>query len=818
MHTGSAPTFGNLLREFRLASSLTQEELAELAGLSAHGIQKLERGVTHPYRDTADRLVRALQLAPEDEAFLRAAVRAVRRRGTVDQTELPGTIPHNLPVPITSLIGREHERDEVIERLTRTRILTLTGVGGCGKTRLAIEVGRGVLENFPDGVWLVELGALVDPNLVGHTVATIVGVRGIAGQLVTPGLLASLRIRLTLLILDNCEHLLDSCSRLVDNVVRSCPDVRVLATSREPLGIGGEVVWRVPSLPLPDTAHLPPLTELERIASVRLFVERARAVESHFALTARNAPAVAQVCCRLDGLPLALELAAARVRALTVDQIVTRLDQRFRLLAGGSRSAVPRHQTLAATLDWSYDLLDEPERALLCRVAVFAGSFTLDAAEAVGAGEPIQANAVLDVLTSLVDKSLVVARAAGSEERYTLLETIRHFAEGRLVQSGEAAQVRDRHRDWCMDLARSQSWQSASGRDLLVDEQDNFRAALAWCASDDASSTAGLDLLGFIGRDWGDAVGLHEARLWLETFLAKAPAPTVSRANALLAHCHAVRLLHEFALAERGSEEALGIYRELGDEPGIAHALASLGLGAANRGNYALGLRLLEEALTSGAARGENGVRARHLRDVGVVCIAAGDFQRARSELTESIRIAQDGSMDMSLGLWRLAILDRLEGDYASARTRLGDARGHPDQSDGPFASVTIHRLALANLARAEGRFEEALGSIAGLLRDLRPRAEFGLLEAIAMVGICHIAAGAHARGVSLIAFAANVEGPIGTVHMPDVRIEAPIHLRFARSALGEAAYTSAWAEGEGMTLDQAVRDAPTLTGAGGTS
>jgi predicted ATPase len=358
-------------------------------------------------------------------------------------------VRHNLPTPFTSFVGRERELGDLQARLAEVRLLTLTGVGGCGKTRLALEVGRTVLERYRDGVWQVELGPLADAALVPRSVAAGMGVHETAGQSMVSALAARLKGRRLLLVLDNCEHLLDACAALVDVLLRGCPEVQVLTTSREALGITGEVSWRVPSLPVPDPQRRLSLAELQRNAAVRLFTERAAAVEPRFVLTEHNAAAVTQVCARLDGMPLALELAAARMAALSVDQLAARLDQRFRLLTGGSRAALPRQQTLRATLDWSYDLLSEPERRLLIRLAVFAGGWGLEAAELVCAGMGIDQADVLDLLGRLVSKSLVIAEEnRQGAERYRLLETVRQYARERLVAANEAEVLHERHANY----------------------------------------------------------------------------------------------------------------------------------------------------------------------------------------------------------------------------------------------------------------------------------------------------------------------------------------------------------------------------------
>ena len=408
---------------------------------------------------------------------------------------------HNLPTSLSSFVGRERELADVQARLAGARLLTLTGVGGCGKTRLALEVARAVLDRYADGVWLVELAELANAALVPQTVAAVFNLREMVGQPITTALATILRGRSLLLVIDNCEHLIDGCAQLVDALLCACPELRVLATSREALGITGEIGWRVPSLPVPDPQQLPPFSELQQNPAVRLFVERAAAVQPQFGLTERNAAAVAQVCQHLDGLPLALELAAARIEALTVDQLAARLDQRFRLLTGGNRTALPRQQTLHATLDWSYDLLSEPEPRLFNRLSVFAGGWTLEAAEAVCAGEGSEPEDVLDLLLRLVRKSLVIAEESGEgAARYRLLETLRQYAHERLMAAGETETVRRRHASYYLmlvDDGEPSMWEQMWLRRWLT-ELDNLRATMRWLNE----SNAVEDAVRLGGRLW----------------------------------------------------------------------------------------------------------------------------------------------------------------------------------------------------------------------------------------------------------------------------------------------------------------------------
>ena len=443
-------------------------------------------------------------------------------------------------------MGRERELGEAAALLGAHRLVTLTGPGGTGKTRLALQAAAEVLEAHPDGVWLVELAALADPALVPQAVAAAVGVREEPGRPLPATLTDALRPKRLLLVLDNCEHLLDACARLADALLRACPHVRVLATSREALGLAGETAWRVPSLTVPDVAdtqHAPDVADVARYAAVRLFADRAAAVQPEFVLTDENAAAVAQICARLDGIPLAIELAAARVRVLPPRQLLERLDDRFRILTGGSRTALERHQTLRAAVDWSYDLLTEPERALFARLAVFAGGWTLEAAEQVGAGEGIESPEVLDLLTRLADQSLVVAQEQpDGTARYRLLESLRQYGRDKLAARAEAPAVRDRHLAHFLALAERAD-PGLYGPDApawierLEVEHDNLRAALDWAlgpAAGQGQAARGLRLAGALEYFWFLRVHRREGLARLQQALAHTDdAPSAARAQAL---------------------------------------------------------------------------------------------------------------------------------------------------------------------------------------------------------------------------------------------------------------------------------------------
>jgi len=534
------------------------------------------------------------------------------------------TLPHNLPSQLTSFIGRETEMAEVKRLLApasrdartmegtglRARQVTLTGVGGTGKTRLALAVAADMLVVFPDGVWLIELASVSNPALVPQTVAAPLGMREEPGRPLLATLMSYLRVKNLLLILDNCEHLIEACAQLAEILLRDCPDVKILATSRQPLCIAGEICYQVPSLSLPDADQMSAVVTLKESEAVRLFVDRAETSLPGFVVTDRNAPAVVQVCRRLDGIPLAIELAAARVKMLKVEQIVSRLDDRFRLLTGGSRAALPRHQTLSALIDWSYDLLSESECVLLRRLSVFRGGWTLEAAEKVTSDQPevpsdrplvtrhppLGTSDVLDVLTQLVNKSLVVAaREQGEVARYRMLETIREYAWEKLVEAGEPELVQKRHLSFFLKLAEEaepklHSTEQMAWLDRLESEHDNLRAALEWSQANGESEEKRLRLAGALFWFWYIRNYVSEGRSWLEEALARGSASdrTLARANALYAAGGLGYKQVDFR-ARVQLEESIAILRDAGPlgRRGLAYALMMLGALAQYYGDIA---------------------------------------------------------------------------------------------------------------------------------------------------------------------------------------------------------------------------------------
>jgi predicted ATPase/class 3 adenylate cyclase len=719
--------------------------------------------------------------------------------------------PNNLPLQLTSFVGREPELAEVAALLGTTRLLTLTGPGGTGKTRLALQAAANALEAYPDGVWLAELGALADPVLVPAAVAVAVGVREEPGRPLLATLTAALRPKRVLLVLDNCEHLLDACARLADALLRAGPHLRILATSREALGIAGETAWRVPSLAVPDAQRPPPADDLTRYEAVRLFAERAAAVQPRFAVTGQNAPAVAQICQRLDGIPLAIELAAARVRVLPPEPLLARLEDRFRLLTGGSRTALERHQTLQAAVDWSYDLLTDHERALFNRLAVFAGGWTLEAAEAVCAGESVGTAAVLDLLTRLVDKSLVVVEdQPDGTARYRLLETLRQYARQKLFGSGEADVVHRRHAAFYLALAADTEI-TPEALDRQEREHDNARAALRWLVEHGEGEQAlrlGRELWAF----WAFRGYYSEGRERLAALLALPEAAARTEVVGRV-YAGAGRLAFnqgDYAAARTMYEQTLAIARERGDARLVAAALGSLGHVAREQGDYATARTVYGEQLASARAAGDKAGVGGALNYLGLVALQEGDYAAARTLLEEALGIHRE--LGRGLGAThvttRLGHVAHAEGDHAAARARyeqsLATLRAVDDKRSvaNLLVNLALVEVDEGDLAAARVHLEDA----AALGRELQDRAAAAML----LDGFAGLAAagGLPARAVRLAGAAAGLREGIGAAHPRNLRDWVERRLQPARDALTGAAFAAAWAAGQAMPLEQAVADA----------
>ncbi len=721
--------------------------------------------------------------------------------------------PHNLPRQLTSFIGRQHEIAAAKRILASTPLLTLTGPGGVGKTRLSLEVAAELLDDLEDGAWFVELGSLTDPAFVTPTLATVLGISEQPGRPLLATLVEHLRGRQMLLVFDNCEHVLDASAEVADAILRACREVQLIATSREGLGVPGEALLPVPSLSLPEAGSLASADELEQFESVRLFVERAMAGSPSFRVTNTNAQHVIQICRRLDGVPLAIELAAARVRAITVDQIAARLDDRFRLLTGSSRITVPRHQTLRQTIDWSYDLLVEEERAVFRRASVFAGGFTLEAAEEICAGGDVMQADVLELLSRLVDKSLVLAEAAVGAARYRLLETIRQYARDQLLESGEAMDALRRHRDWCLALVEQarpeflQGQESGSWLERLDREHENLRAALQWSDDEPGERRAGLRLAEGLWRFWEIRGHLIEGRAWLERMLSAAgPETSELRANALTGAGILAFMQGDYAAASAFHEESLALRKRLGDRDAISYAINNLANTAVLLGEYGRARQLYEQGLAMAQEMGDPYGSGFGLINMADVVAREGDYAGARSRFEQGLAAFRQlgDRWAEAFALDSFAAVASRQGDLTSAEAlgaqalaisrSLGDERGAA-RALGHLAEVAGRR---GDVDRAKAMCRESLAIRRGLGDAPGIVAALENLAGIVMADDPEAAA-------RLLGSAEALRESIHALVPPSARADHEERLRSLRDRLDEGRLTAALERGRAMSPDEAA-------------
>ena len=702
---------------------------------------------------------------------------------------------HNLPLARTSFVGRGREMVVVKRLLAMTKLLTLTGTGGCGKTRLALEVAKDLVGAYPDGVWLVELAPLSDATLVKQAVAQAMGVREEPGRPLLETLKDILRPRKTLLVVDNCEHLVEEVARLVDALLTSCPNLRILATSRERLSTSGEINRVVPSLTVPGIRSPSTPQELEAYESVRLFVERARQRDPYFVLSASNAEAVSQVCRRLEGIPLAIELAAARMGVLSAGQLAKRLGDSLKVLTRGERTADPRHQSLRATLEWSHDLLSEAERVLFRRLSVFAGGWTLEAAEEVCSKEGVERDEVLDVLSELAERSLVMTEA-GQEEvpRFRMLEPIHQHAREKLEESGESEALRSRHVSYYLKLAQEADVDGEGAAEAdprmqgappvewlrqMEAEHANLRAALSWSLDEDTEELdggrveLGLRLALALFWFWYTHDYSSEGRSYLEradSIRVSSTTATRLRARALNGAGGLAVTQGDYEAAKTLIEEGLALYRELGDEEGIGSALTDLGLIAlwGQRDDIPVGA-LMEEL-------GELKPRLENRRTVawmlvleGMIVGSQGDLERCRTLHEESLEIFRElrdtGAMINTLAQLGATVL--AGGDYERAVPVLRETLRLGWETDYavPIQSSLFLLACVAASQEQPVRAARLWGAVEGMEETY----------------------GVHVSPMALSSF--NYEG----------------HLAAARSHLDEEAWSAAWTQGKAMPLERAV-------------
>ena len=856
IHTGAAQ-LEDASKESRYSGYATLA-LTQRIMSAGHGGQILLSQTAHDL--TRDKLPENAKLQDMGERHLKNVIRSEH----IYQLTIPDlpsefaplntleSFNHNLPAQLTSFIGREKEMDEIKKLVAANRIVTLTGSGGAGKTRLSLQVSVDCLPQFSDGVWFVELAPVADPALVPQIVATTLGLREQPGRAILDLLKDYLREKNVLLVLDNCEHLIDACTQLTDTLLHTATHLKILATSREALGIAGETTYTVPALSFPNRSLLPFGTKEERgiealaqFEAVHLFIDRARAMQPTFAVTDANAAALAEICQRLDGIPLGLELAAARVNVLSVEQIAKRLDDRFRLLTVGSRTALPRQQTLRALIDWSYDLLSDQERVLLQRLSVFAGGFGLETAERVTSdpsansrqakwqvtsGESAIASSVtrhpstllsrglspesiLDLLSHLVNKSLVIADEANGEARYRMLETIRQYAREKLGEAGQEMLISNRHLDYFLAFVEEidQTLRGAeqdSGLSSLDRELDNLRAALAWSAKSNNVETE-LRLASALWRYWRVRSYFSEGRRWLEDALSRGEhASSSARAKALMGAGSLANYQADYARARLLLEESLALHRELNDKPRIANCLNLLSHGKMMTGDFAGAQASLEESFAIFRGLDDTRGMGYSLYFLGSMLLGSGDIAAARPVLEESLTRLKEAGDTWWVGntLIQLGWGINRQGEHTRALQLFDEAL----EISAQFGDTRGTARALMYIAEAKFSQGEYEAARAKYIEGLKFFHEIGdkWWGTVCLEGLAYIAAHRNnaRHAARLMGVAEHMHELLGAPILAVYRESHEWSADRARAQLGAQDFSEAWNEGRTLTYDQAIQ------------
>jgi predicted ATPase/class 3 adenylate cyclase len=759
------------------------------------------------------------------------------------------SFPNNLPTQLTSFIGRENEIAEVKEELQGHRLVTLTGSGGTGKTRLSLQVAADLLDHFDHGVWFIELAPLTDPELIPQTIVSAIGISEQQGKLPLEVLTEYLHDKQTLIVLDNCEHLISASAQVANTLLNAAPRLKVLASSREALGVRGEASYPVPPLSLPDVKHLPAIEQLSQYEAVRLFIDRALLVAPHFVVDKDNAPFIAQICYRLDGIPLAIELAAARIKVMSVEQISTRLDDRFRLLTGGARTALPRQQTLRALIDWSYDLLSDNERLLLRRLSVFAGGWTLEAAEEVCAGDGIETYDVLDLLSQLVNKSLVVVmeHSQSGETRYRMLETIRQYAREKLLEVGGGEGVRDKHLAYFVKLVERAEPELYRSNQVfwlnkLDDEFDNFRMAVEWALANDVES--GLRIAAIPWRFWQGRSYLQEVGDWLSQLLDQYKITNALHAQALAIHSVCRFRQGDFSETIALAQQSLEMARTLSDKQTEALSLAFLGTFMATQGNVGEGTPLMEQALSIYRSLGdkigqadttewlatnnndlersiaytkESLVLARELGDLaGIVshlCWLSrlvfwmGDFTSPSLWLEEALSIARQLG-DQGGQIYVISTYGEFsywQGNYPQAIAYFENAIQSSEKLGEHYQGLWM-QVKLAYTVLRQGDIQQAREMFEDGIRDMQ-KADLviGLVFAIEGLASLYVNQDQPERAAQLFAWADAMREKIGDHRPPVEQTSVERDLAVIHSKVNDAEYAELCAQGQAMTVERAV-------------
>ncbi len=717
-------------------------------------------------------------------------------------------LPNNLPPSLTSFIGREREMNEARNLLASARLLTLIGPGGTGKTRLSLQLAADQLSEFKDGVWLVELAPLSDPAFILSAVASVLELHEAPGVPLIQIVIDYLRAKQILLILDNCEHLVETSAQLTDQLLHACPQLKIIASSRESLGINGETVYRVPSLSLPDS-YSASLLDYE---ATRLFIDRAAKAEPRFHLTDHNAAAIAQICQRLDGIPLAIELAAARVKLFTPEQIAERLDDRFKLLTGGSRTALPRQQTLRALIDWSYQSLNETEQRALRRLAAFSGGWTFEAAEAI-VGE----SDALDGLLGLVNKSLVQVEEQDGKSRYRFLETIRQYAMEKLLESGEAADVRDRHLSYFLesmgqaaeDDQRIFGQEDTEWLDHMEGEHGNLRAALEWSTANHPDLA--LKLAYMAGSFWVARDYNNEARAWCQMVLEKSkslPNRDAERAKVYGMLGWSSIAVGDHKTGREASEAGVVLAKSTGGLKTAARLLSVIALACTFLGDFPAGEQAGAEAEAIAREHGYSAELALVLTTrAQMTYFAYGDIERAKRYLDEAISIGLTERLlwVTTMSRFGMARISGAMGDFATARAKFLESAQIAEQVGNKRLMYSCYSE-LAHVLRENGEVDEPLEIYRDLLpkwRDLGHRA--AVAHELECVAYILSKKEKHQQAVVILGAADALRSMIGSSPTPVEQAEYDKELDALRRVMHPAEFEDAWKKGQNLSMDEAV-------------
>ncbi len=750
----------------------------------------------------------------------------VENEGARDDAERPpvhrGPEPRrsvtNLPGQLTSFVGREREIAEIRSLVREARLVTLTGTGGAGKTRLSLQIGAAAAAEFPDGAWFVELAPLTDPALVPQAVARVLGVKELAGIPIFEAVSRHLAARTCLLLLDNCEHLVDDVAPLSQTLLATCPGLRILASSREPLRVVGEVTYRVPSLATPDPKVTRDANALLQHAAARLFADRALAVKPGFRITDAESAVVADICHRLDGIPLAIELAAARVRSLSLAELSARLDDRFRVLTGGARTVLPRQQTLRALFDWSYDLLDDAEKAIFRRSSVFSGGWTLEAAEQVCSENEAERDVIVDLLTALVDKSLVVAEEREGQTRYRLPETLLAYGRERLRESGEEARWRQRHLVFFLSFAEAHEPKFRmedlrSSGDRMEQEHDNLRAALSWSIADAAEAESALRLAALLWWFWVVRGFLSEGRTWLERILTTLPPDQyrMLRGAVLYGAGRLAQAQDDLDTAQARFEECLAIARAFGKPTGVANTLRSIGTVASIRGDYGTARSMNEQSLAMSRDTGEPMGTAAALGNLGRLAQEQEDYEAARRLHEESLAIwRQIGNRrGAALATGFLGLVDLHQGRSESALHRLEESLAVLREQGGPGAVAMLQGfLATAHAERGDLDAARRL-YVESLLAQTQLGDRSSTIGCVEGLALACLGQGEQERAARLLGGVERLREALGTPLPPCERTR---HDRILHAALASVEdrgrFDRKREEGRALTLEALVEEA----------